>query len=283
MTTINHDQIATYIREVAAEKITPRFQKLQDHEIDTKTGPTDFVTIADIEAEHELTRILKDVLPGSLVVGEEATSRGEVGIDTLRQEDSPVWIIDPVDGTSNFASGTPRFGCMVALVRGGQTVGGWIFDIPGDRVAISEKGAGVALDGTMVRFSDKYADLPLNELEGFVARKFLPKSIRPAIDARLEDIKSFKTYACAAHDYLALLEEKRAFSMYTRIKPWDHLPGSLMMDEAGGTTLKWDKTAYQPGDDWGGLINTTTPALWPIIHDHFVAPIWGDLQAASKL
>jgi fructose-1,6-bisphosphatase/inositol monophosphatase family enzyme len=281
--TIDPEKVADYIRAVAADKITPRFQKLKDHEIDTKSGPTDFVTIADIEAEHELTRILSASLPGSLVVGEEATSRGEVGIETLRGEDGPVWIIDPVDGTSNFASGNPRFGCMVALVQGGQTTHGWIFDIIGDRMAVAEKGAGVAINGAPVRFDDRDAGQPLSTLEGFVARKFLPKSIRPAIDERLEAIKSFKTYACAAHDYLALLEQKRAFSMYTRIKPWDHLPGSLMIEAAGGTTLKWDKTAYEPGDDWGGLINTTTPSLWPVIHDHFVTPIWDDIQAAQKL
>lgn len=281
--TINPDKVADYIRAVSADKITPRFQKLQDHEVNTKSGPTDLVTIADIEAEHELTRILSDYLPGSLVVGEEATSRGEVGIETLRGEDGPVWIIDPVDGTSNFASGNPRFGCMVALVQGGQTTHGWIFDIIGDRMAVAEKGAGTAVNGAAVRFDDRDAGQPLSALEGFVARKFLPKAIRPAIDARLADIKSFKTYACAAHDYLALLEQKRAFSMYTRIKPWDHLPGSLMIEAAGGTTLKWDKTAYEPGDDWGGLINTTSPVLWPVIHEHFVTPIWDDIRAAQKL
>lgn len=280
---VDSDKVAVIIRDVAADKIIPRFQKLQAHEIDTKSGPTDFVTIADIEAEVELTRLLPDTLPGSIVVGEEAVSKGTAGIDTLRTHDGPIWVIDPVDGTANFAAGTPYFGCMVALVVGGQTVAGWIYDIPGGHMAIAERGAGVTVDGVRTRFSSRYDGIPLSDMDGFVARKFLPSSIRPIIDEQLTAIRSFKTYACAAHDYLALLREERAFSMYTRIKPWDHLPGSLMMDEAGGATLKWDKNIYRPGDDWGGLINTTTPGLWPLIHDHFVTPVWDKIAHAGKL
>lgn len=282
-TVVNSDKVAEFIRDVAADKIIPRFQKLQAHEINTKSGPTDLVTVADIEAEIALTEILLDYLPGSLVVGEEAVSKGAIGIDTLRSHDGPIWIIDPVDGTSNFAAGTPLFGCMVALVKGGETIAGWIYDIPNGRMGIAEKGAGVTLDGNPIRFSGQYDGRALSDLDGFVARKFLPKVIKPIIDEKLEAIRSFKTYACAAMDYLALLREERAFSMYTRIKPWDHLPGSLMIAEAGGTTLKWDKTIYQPGDEWGGLINSVSPSLWPILHDHFVVPVVGKLPAPDRV
>lgn len=280
---VDSDKVADFMRDVAADKIAPRFQKLQAHEIDTKSGPTDFVTIADIEAEIALTAILRDYLPGSLVVGEEAVSKGTVTLEALKGHDGPVWIIDPVDGTANFAAGTPLFGCMVALVKGGQTIGGWIYDIPGGHMGIAEQGAGVTLDGTRVHFTGQFDKRPLADIDGFVARKFLPKSIRPIIDERLAAIRSYKTYACAAMDYLALLREERAFSMYTRIKPWDHLPGSLMIAEAGGSTLKWDKTTYRPGDEWGGLINTVSPALWPQIYDQFVAPVLDQLPAPDRV
>lgn len=282
-TVVNSDKVASFIRDVAADKIIPRFQKLQAHEISAKSGPTDLVTVADIEAEIALTDILRDYLPGSLVVGEEAVSKGAIGIDTLRAHDGPIWIIDPVDGTSNFAAGTPLFGCMVALVKGGRTVAGWIYDIPNGHMGIAEQGAGVTLDGNRVRFSGQFDGRALSDIDGFVARKFLPKIIRPIIDERLEAIRSFKTYACAAMDYLALLREERAFSMYTRIKPWDHLPGSLMVAEAGGQTLKWDKTVYEPGDEWGGLINTVSPALWPRIYDQFVVPVIDKLPAPDRV
>jgi fructose-1,6-bisphosphatase/inositol monophosphatase family enzyme len=69
---IDLTRIAEHIREVAAARIVPRFQKLAAHEISSKTSLQDLVTVADIEAEADLIRILTAVLPGSLALGEEA-------------------------------------------------------------------------------------------------------------------------------------------------------------------------------------------------------------------
>lgn len=279
----NLDKIPDIIRSVAAEKILPRFQALAEHEISAKTGPTDLVTIADIEAEYELTRILRDIDPAYAVLGEEAVSRAEVSNDLFGTHKGGVWVIDPVDGTNNFASGNPHFGTMLALVEDGEITGAWIYDILGDQMAIAQKGAGVTLKGESISFSGRRAPDNLADIDGFVARKFLPKIIRPEIEARLDDIRSYKSYGCAAHDYLALLRGEQDFSMYTRIKPWDHLAGSLIMREAGGESLKWDQSAYRPGDEWGGLINTPDKALWPRIYTHFVEPVKDKLPQAPRL
>lgn len=277
------DQIPDILRAVAADKIVPRFQALADHEISAKTGPTDLVTIADIEAEAELTRILQDLDPAYAVLGEEAVSRAEVSSNLFSTHAGGVWVIDPVDGTNNFASGNPHFGCMLALVERGEVVAGWIYDIMGDRMAIAVKGGGVTLNGATMSFAGRTAPADLAALDGFIARKFLPKIIRPEVEERLADINSFKSYGCAAHDYLSLLEGGRHFSMYTRIKPWDHLAGSLIIREGGGESRKWDQTVYRASDEWGGLINTPDPALWPRIHAHFVEPVWSKLIASPRL
>ena len=279
----NLDLIPDIIRSVAADKIVPRFRALAEHEISAKTGPTDLVTIADIEAEAELTRILQDLDPAYAVLGEEAVSRGEVSGELFTTHEKGVWVIDPVDGTNNFAAGSARFGCMLALVKGGEVVAGWIYDIMGERMAIAEKGAGVTLNGADLSFDERKAPAAFQEINGFIGLKFLPKIIRPEIEERLADIASYKSYACAAHDYLALLEGEQDFSMYTRIKPWDHLAGSLLVREAGGESLKWDKTPYLAGDEWGGLINTPDKALWPRIYDHFVEPVKDKLPQAPRL
>ena len=139
MPQVDPDKIAQIIREVAAEKITPRFRQLEKHEISTKSGPTDLVTIADLEAEEDLTRIFKDILPGSHVIGEEAVSKGSVDLSAIGTEEGYVWVIDPVDGTLNFAEGNEKFGTIVTLVKNGVTVQGWILDVPKDRIAIAEQ------------------------------------------------------------------------------------------------------------------------------------------------
>src|SRR5690349_21342761 len=106
------DRVSAIIREVAEAEILPRFRRLQQSDIREK-GPGDLVTVADEVAERRLTERLRDLVPNSLVLGEEAVAADQRVLGRIFEED-PVWIIDPVDGTSNFASGKPAFGVIVA-------------------------------------------------------------------------------------------------------------------------------------------------------------------------
>lgn len=268
MLSVDPDRVAGFIREVAAERIVPRFRSLQDHEISTKTGPTDLVTVADVEAEEDLSRILQGFLPGSLVVGEEAVSAGGAFVDTLRERtDVPVWVIDPVDGTHNFAHGKPVFGSMVALVYGGESVGAWILDVPGDRMAVAEKGSGASLDG--VRIALQTPDTDMSAMRCFVSRKFLPPEMRAHFKSRMHMVGKADPLFCCAHEYIALLAGEAVFSVYSRIKPWDHLPGALLVQEAGGYVCKWDGSVYMPGEEDGGLICAPDEALWDAVRGVF--------------
>ena len=271
MPPINPEKIANYIREVAADKIMPRFQQLESHEVTTKSGPTDLVTIADIEAEQDLTVILKDILPGSYVVGEEAVSKEETDMSLLATHDGFIWVVDPVDGTGNFASGHEKFGTIIALVHGGQTVQSWILDVPQDRMAIAEQGSGVEIEG--VRATYPQMEKPLNETRGFISRKFLPKKMQQELkDVLDQEFGNVETYLCCAHEYLDILAGESYFSLYSRIRPWDHLAGAMMMQEAGGYVRKWDRSTYKPGDERGGVICTPEKAVWDQIHDLLLKP-----------
>jgi fructose-1,6-bisphosphatase/inositol monophosphatase family enzyme len=248
----------------------PRFKALQDHEISAKSGPSDLVTIADLESEIELTRVFKDILPGSFVVGEEAVSQNETDMSVLRRESDPIWVIDPVDGTHNFAHGKPIFATIVALVKAGEVIQSWIYDIPNDRFAIAEQGSGVQLAGSPVNYPQMTNGL--NETRGFISRKFLPeklkKELAPVLD---QEFGNIETYLCCAHEYLDILAGKAYFSLYSRIRPWDHLAGAMMMEEAGGYVRKWDKSLYRPGDERGGVICTPDEATWDRIYELLLA------------
>lgn len=271
---MNPDKIAEIIKGVALSKIVPRFQALQDHEISTKSGPSDLVTIADLESEIELTRIFKDILPGSYVVGEEAVSKNEMDMSILGTESDPIWVIDPVDGTHNFAHGVPRYATIIALVKGGETVQSWIYDIPNDRLAVAEQGAGVELSGQRITYPQM--DKSLNETRGFISRKFLPEKLREELKNVLDqEFGNIETYLCCAHEYLDILAGESYFSMYSRIRPWDHLAGAMMMEEAGGFVRKWDKSLYRPGDERGGVICTPNEAVWDEIYGLLLAKYLG--------
>ena len=126
LTDPQRDAVFTAIVDTANAVVLPRFQNLGDGEIDTKTSPTDLVTIADREAEVRLTAALTAILPGSVVVGEEAVSADPRVLDAIAG-DAPVWIVDPVDGTRNFAAGQTPFCVMVGLAVAGVQVGAWIW------------------------------------------------------------------------------------------------------------------------------------------------------------
>ena len=132
--------VTALVEEVAATEILPRFEKLAAHEIREKS-PGDVVTIADEAAEAWLTPRLVALLPGSLVLGEEAAA---VDPDILRRLDEAesLWLIDPVDGTHNFVRGYPSFCVSIGLVQGGESVLGAIYDAGVDSVTWAVEGGG---------------------------------------------------------------------------------------------------------------------------------------------
>ena len=118
------DQVTAIMVETAVSVVLPRFQALAAHEVMEK-NLGDLVTIADLEAEKLLESRLTDLRPGSVVVGEEAVHNDAAVLERLAG-DAPLWIVDPVDGTANFAAGNPTFGIVVAYLEGGEVRAGWI-------------------------------------------------------------------------------------------------------------------------------------------------------------
>ncbi len=149
------NKVAALIAEVAATEIQPRFRKLAAHEQREK-GPGDIVTIADEGAEAAMTPRLMELLPGSIVIGEEAAAKDPKLVERLLH-DQVAWIVDPVDGTANFAEGKEEFVSMVALVRGDELIGSWIHLPMTGHTAIAERGAGATYDGVRLpKLSPQY-------------------------------------------------------------------------------------------------------------------------------
>jgi fructose-1,6-bisphosphatase/inositol monophosphatase family enzyme len=253
------DQVAGLIREVAATIVLPRFQKLRDHEVEQK-APGDMVTIADQESERALTRGLTALLPGSQVVGEEAVAADP---DVLRRvgDDGAVWIVDPVDGTNNFAAGKTPFAVMVALLRDGEPAASWIYHVVDERMVVAEAGSGAYIDG--VRVKTRTDDPGPAGLRGVVAHKYLPDDLRQRAKpnyASFAEVTAGKH--CAGYEYPAVATDEQQFALFWRILPWDHVPGTLVLREAGGTVRHLDGSAYRPTDSERGLLVAANPEIW---------------------
>lgn len=263
MTPVKPQSLGQTLEMIAAEEITPRFRNLLDTEISDKGGG-DFVTKADEESERRLTQILKDLLPGSLVVGEEAAHADPTIISRIAGE-APVWIIDPLDGTNNFARGNELFAVMAALVVGGESVIGAIHMPTRGLTALAERGSGAFMESRRLRTAPPR---PAAEIRASVHTGYLPEDIKPRIAACAKTYQSNEEMYCAGRVYVALAEGAIDGALFWRTKPWDHAMGTLILREAGGVDGFGNGEPYRPTMTGRyGLIATSGAQTFALLRD----------------
>ncbi|MDT0566764.1 inositol monophosphatase family protein [Streptomyces sp. DSM 3412] len=222
------------IRKAAATEIMPRFRQLAAHEIDQKSGPHDLVTDADRKAELYLTEVLPALLPGSVVVGEEAVHAAPASYEAL-QEEAPVWIVDPVDGTRPFVRGEPGFCTLVTLARGGVLLVSWTYAPALDRLAVAIRGQGATLDGEPLRAGspDPGRDLVIATSHP----DYTTEEQKRALLGLWTDGVSPRACGSAGLEYLAIAEGNLDAVAFSWEAAWDHAAGLLLVEEAGGAHL----------------------------------------------
>jgi fructose-1,6-bisphosphatase/inositol monophosphatase family enzyme len=250
-----HEAMLTLLRDVSAKAILPYYQTLAEHHVEAKEVG-DVVTIADRLSEEMLAEGLRKILDAP-VVGEEAAYADASVFDRLTGD---CWIVDPVDGTRNFARGAPPFGILIALASGGEAHTGWIYDVLSDRFCVAHRGKGAFVNGEKIVARSTGEDPPV----AAISLIFVEDAKREAImthvapNYRLVDIPW-----CAAEQYPRLALGVNDLSMFERTFPWDHAAGTLWLIEAGGKAARPDGSAYRV-DEWQrkGLIGAATPQLW---------------------
>lgn len=261
------DKVTALIREVTEAEILPRFRRLEDEDTWEKRSGS-VVTVADQAAEKRLAAGLRGIVPGAHVVGEEAVE-DDPSILELLLDDDPVWIVDPVDGTRNFAAGEIGFAVIVAYVVGGETRAGWIHRPMDGVTATAVAGEGAWIDGARVRVA---VAAPESEMTGSLGARLRRNT---AFSGRFAGVTNTK---CCGVDYLAIISGGIHFAYYRSLKPWDHAAGQLMHREAGGYSACLDGASYRPGTPGeGGLLLTPDDEIWSAL-----AVDIPDALAASK-
>ena len=258
------DRVDELIREVAGAIVLPRFRRLDSGEVAQK-APGDLVTVVDHESERALTVGLTRILPGSSVVGEEAVA-ADPGVVGRVGDGGAVWVVDPLDGTNNFAAGKTPFTIMVALLRDGWPVSSWILNVVADRMATAEVGSGAYIETDRITTR---TDVPRPDtMRGTLARHYFPDDLRQQVNAHADAFASVTNgHHCAGYEYPAVATDEQQFALFWRILPWDHAPGALIIREAGGAVLHLDGTPYHPTDSERGLLVAPNEDVWHTVRD----------------
>lgn len=197
-------------------------------EVKSKATSYDLVTIADIEAEKKIVSVIKKYFKGHNFLAEEQKYE--------KTDSEYTWIIDPLDGTNNFASGLPIFCASVALVKNNELIVGVIYDITRDELFYAQKGKGAYLNGKKIRVSTVSSLKQALFITGFYYDR------GKEMDENLEKIRQFlirrvigiRRLGSAALDLCYVAAGRASGYWEYTLSPWDFAAGMLIVKEAGG-------------------------------------------------
>ncbi|MDE1992531.1 MAG: inositol monophosphatase family protein [Rhizobiaceae bacterium] len=265
------DYLITTVTEAAAGEILPRFRNLGSGDIAEKTSSIDLVTEADLLTERHIAKALRARFPSALVVGEEAYESDKSVVPALADADL-AFVIDPVDGTFNFAAGLPVFGTILAVVANGETIASIIHDPVLRDTVTAMRGGGTYLrraDGQTTQFKVA-APAALNQMTGLMSWGHMDEPERSRISANMSKLRMAFSLNCSAYEYWMVASGKIHFIGHSKLMPWDHLAGVLAHQEAGGYTAKFDGSPYRPGEIAGGIISAPDEESWRVIRREIV-------------
>ena len=216
--------------ERAARDLKRDFGEVE-HLQTSRKGPGDFVSAADLKSEKTLHRELQKARPtygflmeeGGAVAGSDAEHR---------------WLIDPLDGTTNFLHGIPHFSISIGLERGGELVAGVVYDPIKDEMFWAEKGIGAYLNDRRIRVSSRRHLEDALVVTGITPRKRAEAADRAVFVAQFDTVLAatagIRRLGSAALDLAYVAAGRYEGFWEDHLSPWDIAAGIVLVREAGG-------------------------------------------------
>ena len=203
----------------------------------SRKGPGDFVTKTDKKVEKIIIEELEKARPKYGFVAEESGER--------KNESEFNWIIDPIDGTSNFMHGIPHFAISIALEKNGEIISGIVCDPIKNEMFYAEKGRGAYLNNRRIRVSSR------KNLEEVIGLYGCPPMLKVDGNKFFEQIKKASTkihklrnYGSAALDFTYVASGRADFAWYDHLNYWDYAAGKIILLEAGGTITDFSGKSF---------------------------------------
>ena len=240
----------------AARRLVRDFNEVENLQVSVK-GVGDFVSAADRKAEETIFNMLMDARPNYGFLGEEGSQVD--GKDPTRR-----WIVDPLDGTTNFLHGLPHWAVSIGLEHKGQIVAGVIYDPAKDEMFTAEKGEGAWLNDRRLRVSGR------RDLTQMLFGTGFPFGGRPGLPETLQECSrvlprtsGLRRWGVASLD-LAYVAAGRFDGFWERgLNPWDIAAGMLLVREAGGLIGRIGEARQGEDPMPSGDILAATPEAYP--------------------
>ncbi len=236
------NKLSVLIREAARAELLPRFTRVaQEHKADGS-----ILTEADLAMDERLGKELAYSWPDIAFLSEEMEQDEQERL--LQSSNQPLWCLDPLDGTSNFAAGIPFFGVSLALLQNGAPLLGVIYDPIRDECFTTQRGAGTQLNGEPLH--TPAITVPLQKSIALIDFKRLTPTLRNRL---LSDapFHSQRNFGSCALEWAWLAAGRGHVYLHGGQKLWDFAAGTLLLEEAGGSSITLEgepvfKAAIQP-------------------------------------
>ncbi len=229
----------------------------------TKSGPSDLVTLADTEAEAQIVAELARDWPECRVLGEEGVAADKALRGEMATAEWAV-IVDPVDGTWNFAKGLSVFGMILAVLHRGRPVWAMLYDpVMDDWIAAGTEGAAEMVSARGGRVLRTSVETRPGRMNGYVTLGLFPKAMQARMVTEFPDFARVTSLRCACHEYRMLAQGHVEFCLSGPVPhPWDHAAGVLAVERAGGVARFLDGEPYHAGRAKGVILAAASQAVW---------------------
>lgn len=219
------DSLAKIVKQAAREEICPRYNNV----VRKLKSDGSVITEADLAMQRYIASELKREWPQFDFLGEEMSDSEHQQLFDGAKEG--LWVLDPLDGTSNFAAGIPYFSVSLALVQNGEITAGLVYDPMRDECFSAQKGQGAFLNGEQLKVED--FSFPMKKSIALIDYKRLSEDLRLKLVAS-PPFSSQRSFGSVALDWCWLACGRGHIYLHGQQKLWDYAAGYLILKESGG-------------------------------------------------
>jgi myo-inositol-1(or 4)-monophosphatase len=270
---VDHLELAKIATELARAAGDVLRRRPDDLGAESKTTPTDAVTVMDRAAERVILDGLRDLRPGDRVVAEESGDSLAAG---RASTSDVVWYVDPLDGTVNYLSGLPPYAVSVAAVVDGVPVAGAVLDVSRDEMFVAASGGDATCNGEAIRCRTQRDPAMALVATGFGYDAGFRAAQADVVRVLLPQVRDIRRAGAAAVDLCSVAAGRVDAYFEAGMHPWDWAAGTVIARAAGARV-----DGLQGRGPGSHVTLAGNPPLWDALHEILVAAGAGDLSPPS--